>query len=308
MATVAIFLQVYEDNPKDYYMLNKLICQWRRYEEETRNQCGLPSVDTPFLGCTKYNRTKGSAFNETTTDDLTTNETTIGGTNRNLYEEWNQRSRAWTAQDLMIHNHRQARTNTSYTPAIIRLADHDFEEPDFDWKEMVEEVYRNDEEMSQGRHLMDYESVGPFQNYFGMNAVKTEYYYKYSGAQTIPPCYGSYIKGTRKQTNHWRIMKDPIKVTQRQIDEMHRLLKERIAPYDDPIRPCQPDTAGGTYKGDETKVNVSRPLMETTEVHYQTFCECQDWKSEWLEDQAWCELDQLDRYYEQPYNFASNGF
>jgi len=25
--------------------------------------------------------------------------------------------------------------------------------------------------------------------------------------------------------NHWRIMKDPIRVSQRQIDEMHRLLR-----------------------------------------------------------------------------------
>jgi hypothetical protein len=103
-------------------------------------------------------------------------------------------------------------------------------------------------------------------------------------------------------------MKDPIKISRRQLDEMHRLLKERIVPIDDPIRPCQPDTAAGPYEGDDTKVNTSRPLIETSKVHYLSFCGCQDWKSDLQEDQDWCELDPMVRFYEHPYNFPTDGF
>jgi hypothetical protein len=104
-------------------------------------------------------------------------------------------------------------------------------------------------------------------------------------------------------------MKDPIRISERQLDEMHRLLKDRIAPVDDPIRACQPDTAAAPYEGNENRVNVSRPLQETHKAHYITFCECNNWKSKWLEDQAWCENeDQLYRFYEQPYNFKTDSF
>ncbi|GKY97302.1 hypothetical protein MPSEU_000688600 [Mayamaea pseudoterrestris] len=306
MATVAIFLQVFnETDSHDYYMLNKIICQWRRHEDGVRNQCGLPSVLTEYKGC--------SMFDRTTSIENVTNAI-LNGTNatRRLYGDLKQkvkpRRKSWTANDLFVHNHRRTRINASFIPATIQLKPHDFEEPEDDWEEIVQEVYRREEEMKHGRHLMDYESVGPYHTYFGMHGVKTDYYYRYSGSQTIPPCYGTYQQGSRKGTNHWRIMKDPIKMTQRQIDEMHRLLKERIAPIDDLIRPCQPDTAAGVYDGDDTKVNVSRPLMQTTGAHYQTFCECQDWNSHWQEDQDWCELDQMTRYYAQPYNYVTNGF
>jgi hypothetical protein len=105
-------------------------------------------------------------------------------------------------------------------------------------------------------------------------------------------------------------MKDPIRVSNRQINEMHRLLKERIAPADDPINPCQPDTAAKPYDNDDSKVNVTRPLQSTHQAHHAVFCECQDWGSKWEEDKRWCRRnrDQLQRFYGQPYNFETEGF
>jgi len=111
----------------------------------------------------------------------------------------------------------------------------------------------------------------------------------------------------RKQTNHWRAMKDPIRVSHRQIAEMHRLLRERIAPLSAPVKPCQKDTAAAVDS--EGRVNTARPLQSTHNAHYKTFCECQDWTSKWMEDQNWCQIDdQQERYYNRPYNFETNGF
>lgn len=89
---------------------------------------------------------------------------------------------------------------------------------------------------------------------------------------------------------------------------MHRLIKDRIAPPNDPIRPCQPDTAAKPDATDPKKISVARPLQSTHRVHYMTFCECQDWDSQWTEDQEWCKLDQLERYYDQPYNYKTSTF
>jgi hypothetical protein len=102
-------------------------------------------------------------------------------------------------------------------------------------------------------------------------------------------------------------MKDPIRITTRQLNELHRLLKERVAPANDPLRACQPDTAATAYTGDSTRVNVSRPLMATNKIHYDSFCACQ-WPSHFQEDVSWCALPQSTRLYNQPYNFATNGF
>lgn len=103
-------------------------------------------------------------------------------------------------------------------------------------------------------------------------------------------------------------MKDPIRVSHRQINEMHRLIKNRIAPPNDPIRPCQPDTAAKPDTNDPTKISVARPLQSTHKAHFKVFCECQDWGSKWDEDKQWCRNDQMARYYDQPYNFETDGF
>jgi len=103
-------------------------------------------------------------------------------------------------------------------------------------------------------------------------------------------------------------MKDPIRVSQRQIDEMHRLIKERIAPHNDPIRPCQPDTAAKKDPTNPKHISVARPLQSNHIAHFKVFCECQDWGSKWIEDKRWCQQDQFDRFYSKPYNFETDGF
>ena len=102
-------------------------------------------------------------------------------------------------------------------------------------------------------------------------------------------------------------MKDPIRVPPRQIEEMHRLLRERIAPLNDPIRPCQLDTAAKRLPN-STRVSVARPIQSTRPVHFKVFCECDDWPSKFPEDRKWCEMNKLDRLYQHPYNFETESF
>ena len=80
-------------------------------------------------------------------------------------------------------------------------------------------------------------------------------------------------------------MKDPIRIQKSQLLELERLIRERIAPPDDPVMPCQPDTAAEVSP--EGRVNVARPLQYmVVEAHHPTFCECKDWPSKWPEDRA----------------------
>ena len=103
-------------------------------------------------------------------------------------------------------------------------------------------------------------------------------------------------------------MKDPIRVSHRQIAEMHRLLRERVAPLADPLASCQPDTAA-KVDSVTNEVSTARPLQSNQNAHHKVFCECQDWTSKWEEDQQWCEIDdQLERYYDHPYNFETDSF
>mmetsp|Transcript_23614 Transcript_23614/g.54965 ORF Transcript_23614/g.54965 Transcript_23614/m.54965 type:complete len:103 (-) Transcript_23614:159-467(-) len=102
-------------------------------------------------------------------------------------------------------------------------------------------------------------------------------------------------------------MKDPIKIHARQLEEMQRLLRERIAPVTDPLVPCQQDTAAVIYPNNY--VSVARPLQQTHRTHFKTFCECKDWTSKWPEDRAWCLIsDTQTRFYDHPYNFETTGY
>jgi hypothetical protein len=103
-------------------------------------------------------------------------------------------------------------------------------------------------------------------------------------------------------------MKDPIIVGTRQINEMHRLLRERIAPKNDPVKSCQADTAA-KVNSDNT-VDVARPLQSNMKAHFAVFCECINWKSKFVEDQNWCRnnKDLKQRLLENPYNYYSRGF
>jgi hypothetical protein len=50
MATVSVFMEAYDDAPP-YKYLDKVICQWRRKEYNTRLQCGLDPVESTYPGC-----------------------------------------------------------------------------------------------------------------------------------------------------------------------------------------------------------------------------------------------------------------
>ena len=93
---------------------------------------------------------------------------------------------------------------------------------------------------------------------------------------------------------------------------MQRLIRERIAPPNDPFKACQPDTAADIRQdpvtGEEI-VSVARPLQDTERLHYKVFCECKDWPSKWPEDRDWCRIEDVNkRFYETPYNFETPGF
>jgi Eukaryotic-type carbonic anhydrase len=238
---------------------------------------------------------------------------------------------AISAYDIIFENHFQMSSgNTSYQPKRIKIEDETYDSmDDFDWDAFIAQSYIDEQYHSQveeerqqfhpdgsladqnSRHLMDYQHI-PWFNYFPMIGVKTEYFYRYSGTQTKPPCYGRFVSGSRKQTLHWRVMKDPIRVSHRQINEMHRLIKERIAPKDSPTKACKPDTgAAPDPEGDPNKVWVARPLQSFSTPHWAVFCDCASWGSKFEEDKRWCRMfqdDQQTRYFEHPYNFPTVGF
>jgi hypothetical protein len=309
MAAVTMFLQDYDDAP-DYDMLNKIICQWRKNEDQTREACGLPSVTDEYPGCYYY--TRGH------TQDSTVSTASVGGA-RNLRANQDlpkPRPKPLSAHDLIIHNYEQSLIDENYIPKTIKMHPDDYkDEDDFDWDDFIAQQYQKEESEPNAderhRHLENYDHVGPWFNYFPMLGVKTEYYFRYSGSQTIPPCYGDFIpNNNRARTNNWRIMKDPLRVSHRQINEMHRLLRERIAPADDPLSACKPDTAAKQDPDDPTKVWVARPLQSTSNAHHMTFCECTNWASKFYEDKRWCRLhqDKQSRFYEHPYGFDSAVF
>lgn len=283
MAAVSVFLEEYDQAP-DNDFLNRIICEWRRSEEETRETCGLASVQTQYPGCYFYTR-PASARRMTSRHQSTS------------------RAHPQSAADVIHQNHMDPGTPRSI---VLDEDAADAASDSLDWDAFVKSYIEATNDHS--RHLMDYDHVGPWFNYFPMLDVRTEYYYRYSGTQTVPPCYGRWFSGNeRRQTNHWRIMKDPIRVSRRQIDEMHRLLRERIAPADDPVRPCLLDTAAKRFPNSD-RISVARPVQSTRGVHFKVFCECDDWTSKWPEDQEWCAMEKLDRLYRHPYNFETDTF
>lgn len=113
-------------------------------------------------------------------------------------------------------------------------------------------------------------------------------------------------------------MKDPVRIHPRQLWELKRLLADRIAPPNDPVNPCRPDTAAKVTRDDTVmnqdgqgrvlEVDTARPLQYISTSHFKTFCECKDWPSKWPEDRAWCQMEEMTRFYDHPYNFESNGW
>lgn len=127
--------------------------------------------------------------------------------------------------------------------------------------------------------------------------VGTEYYFRYEGSMTVPPCY---------TVNHWRVLKDPIRVANHQIKELERLLAWRVN------SDCDASTAGRPREDDPDAVDVNRPLQELEKGHRLVFCECQDWPSKFPQEREWCakwqERDPEIRLFENPYNWAQAGF
>eukprot|EP00529_Nitzschia_sp_RCC80_P003057 CAMPEP_0113452454 /NCGR_PEP_ID=MMETSP0014_2-20120614/6854_1 /TAXON_ID=2857 /ORGANISM="Nitzschia sp." /LENGTH=1126 /DNA_ID=CAMNT_0000343825 /DNA_START=1476 /DNA_END=4856 /DNA_ORIENTATION=- /assembly_acc=CAM_ASM_000159 len=127
--------------------------------------------------------------------------------------------------------------------------------------------------------------------------VGTEYYFRYEGSMTVPPCY---------TVNHWRVMKDPIRVATHQIKELERLLAWRLDGK------CNADTAGRPRQGNPDAVDVTRPLQKLERGHRMVFCECQDWPSKFPEERKWCrkwqEIDPEVRLFQNPYNWGQAGF
>lgn len=328
MGTVAVFLQAYDDAPP-YLALDKIICQWRRKEYEVRTECGLDPVDSTYPGCFPLKRNLRESAS-TSSSSSSSSPATDRPKNSTL-------PRFRTAQDVILYN-AQRRNHPNHTNVKIRLEESDRapvdEEKDWDaWIQQHSDQMREEEELyhrlrkdehggehtealhQQFRQLLAYDEVEWF-NYWPMLGVRTEYYFRYSGGQSIPPCYGKFNddaadgENTRSDTNHWRVMKDPTRISRRQLKELQRLIAERIAPMDDPVNSCEPDTAAKVSRNDDgaiIDVDVARPLMEWNTVHFKTFCECKDWPSKWPEDRAWClEEDIEKRFYEKPYNFESD--
>lgn len=305
MGTVTAFLQVYDD-AKDWDELNTVICEWRKAEEKTRKECGLPSIDIKYDGC----NLKKNIF----TSDSQGQRRKMSISDTDLYQpkpksKFSTSTSHTSTYDIIFENQKQIHHNSTYKPITIQRSKEDFDpvsNDDFD--QLIEAQYENDRNLN--RNLQKINKTKAWFNYFPMLAVRTEYYFRYSGTQTIPPCYGKFVpRDNKKQTNHWRVYKDPIRVTQRQIDEMHRLLRERIAPKNDPIRSCKADTAAKQDPIDPNKVWLARPLQETHRAHFKVFCECKNWKSKFIEDQEWCKMkDDAERLYQHPYNFKTQGF
>ncbi|KAL3909150.1 MAG: hypothetical protein SGILL_008201 [Bacillariaceae sp.] len=127
--------------------------------------------------------------------------------------------------------------------------------------------------------------------------VGTEYYFRYEGSMTVPPCY---------TVNHWRVLKDPIRVAEHQIKELERLLAWRMNGN------CDASTAGKARDDNPDAVDVNRPLQELERGHRMVFCECQDWPSKFPKEREWCKKWQTRdpelRLFDNPYNWAQNGF
>jgi hypothetical protein len=283
MGTVSVFMDAHED-AEPYQDLERLICQWRYKEERTRAACGSPPITTDYPGCFPIGRDTSKLLRRAT-------ET--------------KKRQFTTAQDVLFHNQRQRYANNK-TLTPIQMGEENWRPPDDkDWDAWIlEQSLKKPTPLH--RQLIDYSHLEWF-NYFLMIGARTEYYFRYEGTQTIPPCYGPYTSDSRTNTNHWRVLKDPIRVHPRQITEMERLIGNRIAgPTEDSEFACQPDTAA---KVETNKVSTNRPVQEYNRRHFKTFCECKDWPSKWPDDRAWCDIPTFqERFYDQPYNYVTTGF
>ena len=163
MASVTVFLEAYENTP-DYDVLNRVICLWREAEEGTRDQCGLPSVNTEYPGC---------FFNRRGHDDengwTSLNEDGDAGGLRGLRHNLNEKpSKPVTAHDIIV----------SSKGTIVMEDDYDVNPSEgFDWESLITSQYINpahDQAPGQ-RRLIDFDHLGPWFNYFPLLGVSTRF-------------------------------------------------------------------------------------------------------------------------------------
>lgn len=252
MATVSIFLQAYPEAPP-YHHLDRVICEWRAKEERIRQACGISTSAPPYPGC--FNPLRGYTPFPTESPNSKTNSkvTTI---------KHNERRRTT-----------RIKTGTAQSKASrILLSKQDYrpeEKTEEEWEDFIQDYRQKYSSQDIDRNLLGYKYLS-FHNYQWMIDVRTEYYFRYQGTSTIPPCYGEYERNSRKETNHWRVMKDPIRVHPRQIAELQRLLKERVDP-----ETCKEGDTAAVVNNDDGTVSVARPLQQIVPQHFKTFCECQ---------------------------------
>lgn len=235
MATIGIFLEA-RDDVEPYPYIDKAICLWRYHEEQVRKDCNLPSVETYYPGCFNYNHKSGA-----------TSPVRADSSN-------STRTRTRTRRKLVMDN--DATEEEMEIPLHLdpeEFRPHDYTEEE--WAAFQEEYSKqhpvdspnrwSNSTTTRKRRLIDYEHVPHF-NYQFLLDVRTEYYFRYKGTTTYPPCYGKHggtSDGSNARTNHWRIMKDPIRIHTRQLKEMvsllfshHLVWKNRIVPLHSPLR------------------------------------------------------------------------
>mmetsp|Transcript_20140 Transcript_20140/g.33400 ORF Transcript_20140/g.33400 Transcript_20140/m.33400 type:complete len:589 (-) Transcript_20140:285-2051(-) len=341
MATISIFLEAYDETTVHPF-LDRMICEWRNTEEKVREACGLPSV-SQYHGCFPNKRgytpfpTPSPTVSPEPTPAPTTESRRLGEalsrdmlkqTHKNRGNETssrigkaylvmdpeNWRPADWTDEEWEIWAEAKSAFDRGVATPTQKAFLGDKEADWVDWtkakSDYEERADGGDESLTDPERKLLAGDHLHFHNYQFLIDAKTEYYFRYQGTSTIPPCYGEHKTGSRATTNHWRIIKDPLRVSPRQIDELQRLIRDRI----DPDR-CREDTAAKV--GRDGSVNVARPLMETNYVHFKTFCECPNWRSKWPEDKKWCRMtregrgdygeDQQFRYETHPYWFDTGG-
>lgn len=171
MATLSIFLEVYQD-AAPYKFLDRLICQWRKQEDEIRQLCGLESV-APYPGCWNPVR-EAVVIGRTAADDKNARRLL-----RNTVDK--------SVHSVMAENQEAAFGNKTI-PKQIHLSKEDFREPDRtdeEWEEWIEELSRESRQMDEAasndnvlltedeRKLLAWETLS-FHNYQFLIDCKTE--------------------------------------------------------------------------------------------------------------------------------------
>jgi hypothetical protein len=219
MGTVSVFLQAYDDAPP-YRYLDKVICQWRRKEYDVRKKCGLDPVPSTYPGCFPLKRKKRKKRNLRNHEDMATADDAnndAASTPSNVTKLMNDNKPKRhpkgfrTVHDVLLYND-QHRNNPNHSDVKIHMEEGNFGPADetMDWYSFVaeqskkmrdeENLYQKmitmemendaDEELVHERYLRElisYDELKWF-NYWPMLGARTEYYFRYSGSQTIPPC------------------------------------------------------------------------------------------------------------------------